>query len=105
MARSRNAFPWCYSPRACSMEGEEGRSCCDSLVLTFPLLDRDYQSMGRVLFLVLISGATPAMADQPVAYSHKQHMALGLQCLDCHISADISAAAGIPSVRKCMLCH
>jgi hypothetical protein len=43
--------------------------------------------------------------DQPVAYSHKQHLALGLRCLDCHSSADTSAAATIPSVRKCMLCH
>jgi hypothetical protein len=44
-------------------------------------------------------------SDQPVAYSHKQHLALGLDCLDCHISADSGAAATIPSVRKCMLCH
>jgi hypothetical protein len=42
---------------------------------------------------------------QPIAYSHKQHIAQGLQCLDCHSSADTGAAATIPSVRKCMLCH
>src|SRR5437763_8095069 len=46
-----------------------------------------------------------AGAGQPIAYSHKQHIALGLQCLDCHSSADTSAAATLPSVRKCMLCH
>jgi Cytochrome c3 len=46
-----------------------------------------------------------AMGAQPVAYSHKQHLAMGLECLDCHSSADTSAAATIPSVRKCMLCH
>ena len=44
-------------------------------------------------------------SDQPIAYSHKQHVALGLQCLDCHSTADTGAAATIPSVRKCMLCH
>src|SRR5262249_13983984 len=44
-------------------------------------------------------------ASQPIAYSHKQHLALGLQCLDCHSSADTGAQASIPSVRKCMLCH
>lgn len=50
--------------------------------------------------------ATATLAsDQPIAYSHKQHIALGLQCLDCHSSADTNAAATIPSVRKCMLCH
>ena len=44
-------------------------------------------------------------SDQPIAYSHRQHIALGLQCLDCHSSADTSAAATLPSVHKCMLCH
>lgn len=32
-------------------------------------------------------------------------MKLGLACIDCHIGADTRAAAGIPSVTKCMLCH
>ncbi|MBZ5619064.1 MAG: cytochrome c family protein [Acidobacteriia bacterium] len=58
-----------------------------------------------MLILIPILAAVPVLADQPVAYSHKQHLAFGLQCLDCHSSADTSAAAGIPSVRKCMLCH
>jgi hypothetical protein len=54
---------------------------------------------------ILIANAAAAPSVQPIAYSHKQHIALGLQCLDCHISADTSAAATIPSVRQCMLCH
>lgn len=32
-------------------------------------------------------------------------MAIGLACLDCHSTADHLAPAGMPSVRKCMLCH
>jgi len=40
-----------------------------------------------------------------VAFPHDKHMALGLACLDCHSAADQRAAAGMPSVRKCMLCH
>jgi len=44
-------------------------------------------------------------AEQPIAYSHKLHIALGLACLDCHSTADTGAAATIPSVQKCMLCH
>ena len=43
--------------------------------------------------------------QQPIPYSHKQHIALGLECLDCHSGADTRAAATIPSVGKCMLCH
>jgi formate-dependent nitrite reductase cytochrome c552 subunit len=54
-----------------------------------------------VLWLVAAASAS----DQPIAYSHKQHIALGLGCLDCHSSADTGAAATIPSVHKCMLCH
>jgi hypothetical protein len=46
-----------------------------------------------------------AMARQPVEYSHQKHIALGLYCLDCHSGADVRAEAGIPSVKKCMLCH
>jgi hypothetical protein len=49
--------------------------------------------------------ATLLPAEQPIAYSHKKHLALGLQCLDCHSMADIGPAATIPSVTKCMLCH
>ena len=58
---------------------------------------------GWILFI--LSVAVLGAAGQPIAYSHKQHIALGLQCLDCHSSADVGAAATIPSVRKCMLCH
>jgi formate-dependent nitrite reductase cytochrome c552 subunit len=53
----------------------------------------------------LIAKAAAAPSVQPIAYSHKRHIALGLECLDCHIYADTSAAATLPSVRKCMLCH
>ncbi len=53
--------------------------------------------------MVLFTGLL--RAEQPVAYSHKQHLALGLDCLDCHSTADTRAKATIPSVQKCMLCH
>ena len=54
---------------------------------------------------LLIAKAVAAQPAQPIAYSHRQHIALGLQCLDCHSSADTSAAATLPSIHKCMLCH
>ena len=49
--------------------------------------------------------AAVALAEQPIQFPHNRHAAIGLQCLDCHSTADTRAAAGIPSVRKCMLCH
>jgi hypothetical protein len=56
------------------------------------------------LAVFLMAGAQ-IPAAQPIAYSHKKHIAAGLQCLDCHSMADIGPAATIPSVKKCMLCH
>ncbi|MEI9811361.1 MAG: cytochrome c3 family protein [Acidobacteriota bacterium] len=69
--------------------------------------------MRSILLFVAVGVATlapvvPAWAtdiQQPIAYSHKLHIAKGLTCLDCHITADVQAAATIPSVTKCMLCH
>ena len=63
------------------------------------------QGLAACAFLILLLFTIVQASDQPVAYSHKQHIALGLRCLDCHSSADTGAAATIPSVRKCMLCH
>lgn len=57
------------------------------------------------MICILIAKAAAGPSVQPIAYSHRQHIALGLQCLDCHGGADTSAAAMLPSVRKCMLCH
>lgn len=59
----------------------------------------------RIFMLAALGACALGAADQPIAYSHKVHIALGLQCLDCHIDADTGAAATLPSVRKCMLCH
>jgi len=56
------------------------------------------------LLFAAICAASQSNA-QPIAYSHKKHIAMGLQCLDCHSMADIGPAATIPSVAKCMLCH
>ena len=44
--------------------------------------------------------------QQPIAFSHKIHASkVGLACNFCHIYADKSVRAGIPSVQKCMSCH
>ena len=43
--------------------------------------------------------------QQPIEFPHDRHVAKGLECIDCHSRVDTRAEAGIPSVRKCMLCH
>ena len=55
--------------------------------------------------LIVCATATVCAGQQPVAFPHDKHMKLGLACVDCHIRADVGAAATIPSVQKCMLCH
>jgi hypothetical protein len=46
-----------------------------------------------------------SLAEQPIAFPHNKHLNIGMDCLDCHIGADTRAAATLPSLRKCMLCH
>jgi hypothetical protein len=42
---------------------------------------------------------------QPIAYTHKVHLANGLQCINCHVGVDQGPDAQIPSVNFCMTCH
>ncbi|HLJ16532.1 MAG TPA: cytochrome c3 family protein [Bryobacteraceae bacterium] len=49
------------------------------------------------------SKSTPP--EQPIPYSHKQHLALGLKCQDCHTNPDPGESMGIPAAAKCMACH
>jgi Cytochrome c3 len=53
----------------------------------------------------LTGGMLAWSAEQPIAFPHNTHIKMGVDCVDCHTGADIRAAAGIPSVAKCMLCH
>ena len=68
-------------------------------------------SIVSLVALILVSGGYLALstagaaADQPVAYSHRDHLENGIQCLYCHTEATRSQLAGIPSVEKCMGCH
>jgi hypothetical protein len=42
---------------------------------------------------------------QPVAYTHKVHLANGMQCENCHMGVDQGPDASIPGVKLCMMCH
>lgn len=43
--------------------------------------------------------------EQPLPYSHKQHLALGLQCKECHVNPDPGRLMTFPATEKCMQCH
>ena len=47
----------------------------------------------------------PEHPVQPIAYTHKVHLANGLQCVFCHVGVDQGPDAQIPGVTVCMTCH
>ncbi len=42
---------------------------------------------------------------QPIAYSHKTHLAQGLKCANCHTMPGEGEAATFPKESTCMGCH
>ena len=58
----------------------------------------------RVAGLLLPAVALCAQ-QQPVPYSHKTHLALGLKCSSCHKNPDPGEVMGYPAESFCMGCH
>ncbi|MBM3725375.1 MAG: cytochrome c3 family protein [Acidobacteria bacterium] len=55
---------------------------------------------------VVLSGWQAAKApEQPIPYSHRTHIALGLECRNCHTNPDPGEVMGIPKASVCMGCH
>jgi formamidopyrimidine-DNA glycosylase len=42
---------------------------------------------------------------QPIAYTHKVHLANGMECTNCHTNVEKGPVAGIPNITFCMTCH
>ena len=42
---------------------------------------------------------------QPLQFSHRAHISNGLPCVACHATVEQAAAAGMPQLETCMLCH
>jgi hypothetical protein len=58
-----------------------------------------------LLTLSLLLALSSHGQQQPVPYSHKTHVALGLQCNSCHKNPDPGDAMGFPAESLCMSCH
>lgn len=43
--------------------------------------------------------------QQPLPYSHKAHLALGLECTGCHTNPDRGRLMTFPDTATCMKCH
>jgi hypothetical protein len=71
--------------------------------------------MGRIaliiaalsVFSVVAYGifATQQAPEQPIQFTHKLHVGLGIQCLYCHPGALRGASPGLPTQNKCWGCH
>jgi formate-dependent nitrite reductase cytochrome c552 subunit len=48
---------------------------------------------------------TPSAPVQPIAYSHKTHVALGLECKTCHVNPAPGKLMTFPATTLCMECH
>ena len=71
---------------------------------------RAWYGMGATFLLLAATVASLAQQDprgpaQPIPYSHRQHLAMGLACHECHLNADPGDAMGLPPTSKCMSCH
>jgi hypothetical protein len=49
--------------------------------------------------------APHAAPAQPLPYSHKTHVALGLECRRCHTNPDPGNQMTFPATTVCMTCH
>lgn len=83
-----------------ALDAQSDRSSAASSVS--PVFTPAHRSFGEAVRNFL--GLRPKPA-QPVAYSHKVHLAKGMECSDCHSSAATGPVAGIPGIATCMVCH
>ena len=59
-----------------------------------------------LLLLGFLCAVTAAEGpDQPIPFSHKQHLALKLQCKECHTMPEPAEMMTFPAESKCMACH
>lgn len=49
--------------------------------------------------------SVPPAPAQPLPYSHKTHLALGLRCQQCHTNPEPGAQMSFPATATCMTCH
>jgi c(7)-type cytochrome triheme protein len=47
----------------------------------------------------------PEAPVQPLPYSHRQHLKLGLECGHCHVNPDAGRLMTFPATDTCLSCH
>ena len=61
---------------------------------------------GMIVASAMVQTAKPLGPPvQPLPFSHKQHLELGLECQGCHTNPDPGEKMGFSSTTECMVCH
>ncbi len=61
--------------------------------------------MYKALILTAALTALAIAVEQPIPYSHKTHLTMGLKCNGCHTNPDPGEMMKFPAVATCMGCH
>ena len=60
----------------------------------------------KIVKKMVLDNPSPHPApEQPLPYSHKQHLAFGLKCQECHTNPEPGKLMTLPETSKCMQCH
>lgn len=66
---------------------------------------KNVKDVKNVKKMVLDNPSPHPAPEQPLPYSHKQHLAFGLQCKECHTNPEPGKLMTFPESSKCMQCH
>lgn len=61
--------------------------------------------VGAVGFVLGPWASAPAPVEQPLAFNHKAHVDMGMDCVDCHTYVKTQTFSGLPTLETCLGCH
>jgi len=85
-----------------SMRAQDSGTASQAAAQTSPVFTTAHRTVSDAVREFFGARTKPV---QPIAYTHKVHLANGMQCTDCHVGVDQGPDARIPSVNFCMTCH
>jgi len=79
--------------------------CWALLPLTGELTAQEAQPSQTAKQMVPDNPSQHTPPAQPISYSHKKHLSLGLECKNCHTNPEPGKLMTFPATGKCMECH
>jgi len=85
-----------------AQSGAPARSTAPQIAISSGIFTPAHPTVGSAVNEFFERHPTPV---QPIAFTHKVHLANGLQCETCHTGVSKGPDAEIPNVTFCMSCH